>query len=75
MGFSGVLLFLVVAIQMGLAGAYKAARPTVVATFDYSYLIFAALWDFLVFSTTPGGTTGFGILLIIAAGLLVIRRG
>ena len=70
-----LLAVLVVAIGMGLADAYQSAPPSIVATFDYSYLIFVAIWDYLVFSTAPNGTTVFGMLLIITAGLLVIRRG
>jgi drug/metabolite transporter (DMT)-like permease len=69
-----LLAALVVAIGMGLAGAYQSARPSIVATFDYSYLVFMVIWDYLLFSTEPAGTTISGILLIIAAGLLVIRR-
>ena len=70
-----VLAVLVVAIQMGLAGAYQSAPPSIVATFDYSYLIFVAVWDYLIFATAPNALAAFGILLIVAAGLLVIRRG
>jgi drug/metabolite transporter (DMT)-like permease len=69
-----LLAALVVAIGMGLAGAYQSAAPAIVATFDYSYLIFAALWDYLFFSTAPNGTTLVGMLLIIGAGMLVVRR-
>ena len=69
-----LLAVLVVAIGMGLAGAYQSAAPTIVATFDYSYLIFVALWDYLFFATAPNGITVVGMLLIISAGLLVVRR-
>jgi drug/metabolite transporter (DMT)-like permease len=64
----------VVAIQMALAGAYQAAPPSIVATFDYSYLIFAAIWDYLFFAIVPSGMTSLGMLLIVAAGALVLRR-
>lgn len=70
-----LLAVFVVVIQMGLAGAYQSAPPSTVATFDYSYLIFVAIWDYLVFSTAPNAAMAFGMLLIITAGLLVIRRG
>lgn len=60
---------------MGLAGAYKVAPPSIVATFDYSYLIFVALWDYLVFSTAPSIKTLLGTMQIVAAGILATRRG
>ncbi len=63
-----------VAIGMSLAGAYQVAPPATVATFDYSYLIFMVLWDFVFFSTAPSVATITGMLMIIAAGLLVMRR-
>jgi len=69
-----LLAALVVSIGMGLAGAYQSAAPAIVATFDYSYLIFVALWDYLFFSTAPNATTVVGMALIIGAGILVVRR-
>ena len=69
-----LLAALVVAIGMGLAGAYQSTAPAIVATFDYSYLIFVALWDYLFFSTAPNGTTLVGMLLIMGAGMLIVRR-
>ena len=63
-----------VVVGMSLAGAYQVAPPATIATFDYSYLIFMVLWDFVFFSTSPGFATITGILMIISAGLLVMRR-
>ncbi len=70
----GFLALLTVAIGLGIAGAYQAAPPSTVATFEYSYLVFAATWDFVIFAVPPGGATTIGMLLIIGAGLLVLRR-
>lgn len=58
---------------MMLAGAYKAGPPAVIATFEYSYLVFAATWDILLFGTPLTGASGAGIVMIVAAGLLVMR--
>ncbi len=69
-----LLAVFVVVIGMGLAGAYQSAPSSLIATFDYSYLVFAALWDLLIFSTVPTATTALGIILIMGAGLLVLRR-
>jgi drug/metabolite transporter (DMT)-like permease len=56
------------------ARAYQIGAPAVVATFDYSYLVFATLWGVLFFSEALDATTGAGIVLIVVAGLFVLRR-
>jgi drug/metabolite transporter (DMT)-like permease len=74
----GVILLLAgftVALGLMVAAAYQSAPPSIVATFDYSYLIFMVLWDILFFSIELDGKTAIGILLIMSAGLLVMRRG
>lgn len=72
--FLGLLAILVVVIGMMLASAYQTAPPSIVATFEYSYLVFVAMWDLLFFDTSPSGSTILGMLLIIGAGLMVLRR-
>ncbi len=71
----GGLAVLTVVIGLGIAGAYKAAAPSTVATFEYSYLIFAALWDVVFFQTHPSGASILGMLLIVGAGVMVLRGG
>ncbi len=71
----GLLAILAVAIAMLLAGAYQAAPPSTVATFEYSYLVFVVIWDLLFFATSPNGTTLLGMAMIVGAGLMVLRRG
>ncbi|GFE63735.1 DMT family transporter [Litoreibacter roseus] len=56
---------------MGVARAYQIAPPAIIGTFDYAYLISAALWGYLFFSETPGPLTILGMILITCAGLLV----
>ena len=68
------LSMLAVLVSMALAAAYQLGRPSTVATFDYSYLVFVAVWDYLFFSITPTATTAIGIVLIVLAGLLVLRK-
>ena len=63
-----------VAVGMMLAGAYQAAPPSTVATFEYSYLVFVAVWDILFFDIAPTVASITGMVLIVAAGLLVLRR-
>ena len=61
------------AIAMLLAGAYKSAPPSIIGTLEYSYLIFAILWDILFFATIATPATLIGIGSIIIGGWLVLR--
>lgn len=63
-----------IVIGMLLAGAYQAAPPTTVATFEYSYLVFVAIWDILFFGILPTVLSVTGMILIVAAGLLVLNN-
>lgn len=62
-----------IVIGMLLAGAYQAAPPSVVSTFEYSYLVFVAVWDILFFGIAPTVTSVMGMVLIVVAGLMVLR--
>ncbi len=70
-GLMALLGLLSVAYFIGVARAYQIAAPPIIATFDYAYLVSAALWGFLFFAETPGLLTLGGMVLITAAGLLV----
>ena len=70
----GLLAILAIVISMGIAGAYQSAPPSLVATFEYSYLVFVVMWDYFFFSSPPNGATIPGMLLIIGAGLLILHR-
>ncbi len=70
-----LMAILIVGISVGLAAAYQAAPPVIIATFDYSYLLFAVLWGVAIFSEVPDFPTIIGMLLIVAAGLMVVREG
>lgn len=63
-----------VSVGMLLAGAYQAAPPPTVATFEYSYLVFVAVWDILFFGISPTIASITGMILVVVAGLLVLRR-
>ncbi len=70
-GLMALLGALSAAFFVGVARAYQIAAPQIVATFDYVYLVSAALWGFVFFSEKPGTLTISGMLLITLAGLLV----
>jgi len=59
---------------MLLAGAYQAAPPSIVSTFEYCYLVFVAIWDIMFFGIAPTAASVSGMVLIVVAGLLVLRR-
>lgn len=69
-GLIFVLAALMVGIGLSLAAAYKMAQPAVIASFDYSYLIFATLFGMLLFAEQPELSTLLGMGMIASAGLL-----
>lgn len=71
-GLIVLLALLIVGIGVGLAAAYQAAPPAIVATFDFSYLIFAAVFGFVLFAEIPDPFTVAGMVLIAGAGLMVM---
>lgn len=68
--FLGLLIALYGA---GVAKAYQIGKASVVATFDYGYLVSAALWGYVFFAETPDAFSILGMILITAAGLLVLK--
>ena len=69
-----LLALLALVVSIGLAMSYKVAPSSKIATFEYSYLLFALAWDVLFFnsSVTPFALTGMG--LIFFAGLLLMKK-
>ncbi len=54
--------------------AYQNAPSSIVASFDYSYLAFSALWGITIFAEVPDGLTILGMILIASAGLIAVRK-
>lgn len=69
-----LLAVFAIVVGMLLAGAYQAAPPAIVSTFEYSYLVFVAVWDILFFGIAPTIVSILGMTLIVFAGLLVLHR-
>lgn len=57
-----------------LSQAYRLARATSVAPFEYIGLPLAALWGFLFWREVPDLSTLFGVVLIVGSGLYVLHR-
>jgi drug/metabolite transporter (DMT)-like permease len=60
--------------SVGVAIAYQVGPPATIATFDFAYVGFAGLWGVLIFAEFPSATTMVGMVLIVAAGILAVRR-
>lgn len=67
-----ILAGLIVGVSIGLARAYQSPKPQIIATFDYAYLIFAALWGYVFFGEVPGPRTIAGMAMIAFAGVMVL---
>lgn len=61
-------------IGVMLAKAYQNAPPATIATFEYSYIVFVAIWDIVFFGHAPTAMSVTGIVMIIGAGVLVMKR-
>ncbi len=57
-----------------LTQAYRMADASLVSVFEYTGMIWAPLWGFLFFAEVPAASTLLGMLLILAAGLIVLVR-
>jgi drug/metabolite transporter (DMT)-like permease len=65
---------LIAAIAMTLlTSAYRAAPANVVAPFEYTGILWLPLWGFMFFAEVPNWATVLGALLIVGAGITVLR--
>ena len=65
----------IAAVAMSLlTHAYRMADASLVTVFEYTGMIWGPLWGFLFFAEVPPITTFLGMLLIMAAGLIVLLR-
>jgi drug/metabolite transporter (DMT)-like permease len=60
--------------QQLLTQAFVLAPASLVAPFDYTALIWGALFDWLIWSTRAPAATIFGAVLIVGSGLYVMLR-
>ncbi len=58
----------------GLIRGYQVAEPTYVAVFEYSFLIFAGFWGWILWREIPDAIGFIGIFGIVVAGLLITLR-
>lgn len=60
--------------SVGAAIAYQVGPPATIATFDFAYVGLAGVWGIVFFAEAPDGVTITGMALIIAAGVVAVRR-
>lgn len=60
--------------SVGTAIAYQKAPTSIVGTFEFAYVGFAALWGVVFFAERPDLLTLCGLALIVLAGVLTVRR-
>lgn len=64
---------IIAAVAMSLlTQAYRMADASLVTVFEYTGMIWGPLWGFLFFAEVPPYTTLLGMVLILAAGLIVL---
>jgi drug/metabolite transporter (DMT)-like permease len=72
-----VMAILAIAIVIGSVGAaiaYQNGPSSIIATFDFAYVGFAAIWGFVLFAEVPGPQVSSGIILIVIAGAIAARQ-
>jgi drug/metabolite transporter (DMT)-like permease len=57
-----------------LAKAYSVAPVSAVAPFEYTYIIWAVLFGYLIWSEVPAVTTWVGLALLISSSLYILQR-
>ena len=62
-----------VAVGM-LTRGYQSADTSYLTVFEYSFLIFSAIWAWLLFAEVPGPVQIAGIAMIVAAGAVISLR-
>ena len=58
----------------GLIRGYQIADPTYIAVFEYSFIVFAGFWAWVIWSEIPGTLSLIGIVAIVSAGMVITMR-
>lgn len=72
LGLVAALAAIILIGSVGAAIAYQNGPPTIVAAFDYSYLVFSLIWGSLFFGELPDTLALVGIAIIVGAGFLAL---
>lgn len=67
--------FLLLSAQLALVNGYKYASAPQIGIYQYLSVVFVGLFDFLIWGVVPNEMDIIGILLVIIAGIIIIRSG
>ncbi|MBL1434649.1 MAG: DMT family transporter [Rhodobacteraceae bacterium] len=70
----GLLACAILVGSIGAAVAYQNGPPSMIGTFDFTYVGFALIWGFVFFSEVPDMLSLVGVALIVAAGFMSLRQ-
>ena len=73
-GFAVLMSILNLTGNICITRAYQTADASLLASLDFTYLLFAALWGRLIFEQWPSETSWAGMGLILLAGLITAWR-
>lgn len=74
MGLNALIALLAFAAMLLTIDAYRRAEAALVAPMQYSQMLWALLYGWLLFGEWPDGVTLLGVALIIASGLYIVFR-
>ena len=60
--------------QLMLIQAYRLAPASILATFDYTSMVWAVLLGWFVWNELPGRRVLGGTVLVVLAGLIIVHR-
>lgn len=58
----------------GLVQGYRLAPAGVVAPFEYTAIVWGALWGFAIWSEVPDAATITGVAIVVGSGLYILHR-
>jgi len=60
--------------QLALTAAFRRAEASILAPFDYTAMVWAVLFGFLVWGELPASNIWLGVAIVIASGIYIIYR-
>ena len=74
LAMNALLAVLAFSAMLMMIEAYKRTEAALVAPMQYSQILWAILYGWLIFDELPGPSTAIGVALIIASGLYIVFR-
>jgi S-adenosylmethionine uptake transporter len=74
LGMLGIIASFGFVAMLLVIAAYRSAEAVIVAPMQYSQMIWAAIYGFLIFGEAPDGMTLLGAAVIISSGIYIVLR-